>query len=285
MENYKVRDVLKLINARSPFSAAMEWDNVGLLVGDAEGGVSRIHLALDATDEVIDRAAEVGADLLVTHHPLIFSGLKRITADDFTGRRIMKLIRRGIACVAMHTNYDVFGMAEVVAGRMGLLETEVLEGVATPELPEISVEGVGGATFCSAGSGDLREEGIGRVGRLSRSERLAEYAGTVRKLFGLSHVRYFGNPETLVEKVAVCPGSGKSEIGLAIAGGADVLVTGDIDHHSGLDAVAQGLSIIDAGHYGLEHVFMQDVRDYLSGQLGDSVAITCEAFAEPVRLA
>lgn len=285
MKNKKVRDVLNLINARSPFSAALEWDNVGLLVGDAEDGVSRIHLALDATEEVIDRAVEVGADLLVTHHPLIFSGLKRITADDFTGRRIMKLIRHGIACVAMHTNYDVFGMAAVVAGRMGLMETEVLESVTVPELPEIRVELAGGVVLSSDGSEGLREEGIGRVGRLPRRERLAEYAGSIRQMFGLSHVRYFGEPETLVQKVAVCPGSGKGEIGLALARGADVLVTGDIDHHSGLDAVAQGLSIIDAGHYGLEHVFMQDVRDYLSGQLGDSVAITCEEFAEPIRLA
>ncbi len=262
----KVRDVLDVINKRSPFSAACDWDNVGLLVGDADWEVRRVYLALDATDQVIAHAVEKGADLLVTHHPMIFSPMKRIVADDFTGRRVISLIENHIAYIAMHTNYDVFGMADAAGERMGLLDAAALECMETPELPD----------------GCAGQQGIGRVGRLERPLPLRDYAAVIRDTFGLSHVRYFGADDCRIETVAVCPGSGKSVIGLAIEAGADVLVTGDIDHHSGIDAVAQGLCIIDAGHYGIEHIFIEDQRAYLEKCLGQNIEIFTEPFAEPI---
>lgn len=263
----QVRNVLKVINERSPFSAACDWDNVGLLVGDEDWEVKRIYLALDATDEVIAHAAEKDADLLVTHHPMIFSSMKRIVADDFVGRRVISLIEHHMAYVAMHTNYDVFGMADLAGGEIGLLDMEVLEPEETPELPE----------------GCAGQQGIGRVGKLAQSRTLRDFASAVRDAFGLSHVRYFGTDDSAVEKVAICPGSGKSVIDLAIAVNADVLVTGDIDHHSGIDAVAQGLCIIDAGHYGVEHIFIEDEKAYLAERLGNEIELFAEPFEEPVK--
>lgn len=268
MKDLRVQDILNIINDRSPFSAACDWDNVGLLVGNADWEVRRLYLALDATDEVIAHAAEKNADLLVTHHPMIFSPMKRIVADDFIGRRVISLIEHRIAYIAMHTNYDVFGMADLASEKIGLLDTEVLEPEETPDLPD-GCEG---------------QQGIGRIGRLEQATTLRDYASVVRDAFGLSHTRYFGADETSIERVAICPGSGKSVIGLAIEAKADVLVTGDIDHHSGIDAVAQGLCIIDAGHYGVEHIFIEDEKAYLTERLGSEVEIFAEPFAEPISL-
>ena len=264
-----VRDVWELINERSPFSSACDWDNVGLLVGDMEWRVNRVLLALDATDAVIDHAIVQQADLIVTHHPLLFSPLKRITAEHFIGRRVIRLIQHHIAYIAMHTNYDIFGMADAAADRLGLTDRQVLEPAELDSLPQ----------------GREGQQGIGRVGLIESPIGLGQYASVVRDAFGLSHVRYFGEADKSVQRVAICPGSGKSEIGLALAAGADVLVTGDIDHHSGIDAVAQGLSVIDAGHYGIEHIFMEDEGRYLSERLPDTVVLLTEPFSEPITVA
>ena len=100
------KEIIQVIEASYPRSAALEFDNVGLLAGRAEKEAVRVYLALDATDAVIDRAVEAGADMLITHHPLIFSPLKKVTDEDFVGRRVVRLIQNDIAYYAMHTNYD-----------------------------------------------------------------------------------------------------------------------------------------------------------------------------------
>lgn len=107
------KDVMDVIEAAYPREYALDWDNVGLLVGRDDKEVRRIYIALDATDEVIDAAIESQADMLVTHHPMIFGALKRINNLDFIGSRILKLIQSDISYYAMHTNYDVLGMARL----------------------------------------------------------------------------------------------------------------------------------------------------------------------------
>lgn len=238
----KVKEIAQILEEQSPASYALAWDNVGLLAGDPDQEVKKIYLALDATDETVEEAAGMKADLLVTHHPLIFSGMKRITADDFVGRRLLRLIQNGISYYAMHTNFDIKGMAELSAAMIGLSDVRVLDVTA---------------------SFDGREEGIGRVGLLSLPMTLECCAQFIKSVFSLPSVRFFGNPDRLLTRAAICPGSGKSEIGNAISHGADVLITGDIGHHDGIDALAQGLCIIDAGHYGLEHIFIRYMEKYL----------------------
>ncbi len=235
-----VQDVIDKLERQSPIDAAMEWDNVGLLVGDANKEVKRIYIALDATDEVIKHAADVKADMLITHHPLIFSGMKSITSDDFIGRRVISLVKNDMAYYAIHTNFDVYGMGALAQEALGLIDALPLD--------------------ISHG-----EEGIGRIGNFAVPIKLKKLAAEIKKKFKVDAVRVYGDVDSKVQKIAISPGSGKSEIDNAIEQGADVLITGDIGHHDGIDSVARGMAIIDAGHYGLEHLFI----DYMAYYLGD----------------
>ena len=238
------RDIIDVIEYTYPKHAALEWDNVGLLVGRSEKEVKKIYVALDATDEVIDAAVRLGADMLVTHHPLIFSPLKKITDEHFIGNRVVKLLQHDISYYAMHTNYDVLGMADLSGKILGLQDEDVFE--VTDETNHI---------------------GIGRIGKLYEEMTLEKCCELVKETFHLPSVKLFGDRNATVKYAAISPGSGKKMTGIAIARGADVLITGDIDHHEGIDALAQGLAIIDAGHYGLEHIFIEDMADYLKKHL------------------
>ena len=113
-----------MIEAAFPRNAALDFDNVGLLAGRSGKEVERVYLALDATDAVIERAIEWGADMLITHHPLVFSPLKRVTDEDFIGKRLVKLIQNDISYYAMHTNYDVLGMAELSEKLLGIRDAQ-----------------------------------------------------------------------------------------------------------------------------------------------------------------
>lgn len=240
------KEIMQVIEASYPRSAALDFDNVGLLAGRAEKEVNRVYLALDATDAVIDRAISEGADMLITHHPLIFSPMKKVTDEDFIGRRVVKLIRNDIAYYAMHTNYDVLGMADLAEKILGIRNTQVLD--------------------VTMGEGD-DEEGIGRVGDLEKPMTLEECCLYVKHRLKLGSLKVYGDMDKKVSRMAISPGSGKSAVAPAIEKGADVLVTGDIGHHDGLDAVEQGLSVIDAGHYGTEYIFIDDMKHFLEEKL------------------
>ncbi len=249
----KCQNIIEMLEELSPLKFAMDWDNPGLLCGRRDKEVEKVYIALDATDEAVAMAVEQGADMLLTHHPLIFSPLKKINNDDFIGRRLWKLIRNDISYYAMHTNFDVMGMADASAEILGLRNTDILD-----------------VTW----SEDDAKEGIGRTGRLPRIMSLLECGEYVKERFGVKHVRIYGDTEADLELAAICPGSGKSEIKNAIRAGADVLITGDIEHHEGIDAAASGLAIIDAGHYGIEKLFIDYMKDYISENCGELTLIT-----------
>lgn len=251
------KDVLAVIEEAYPVSYALEWDNTGLLAGRDDKEIQRIYVAVDVTDETLDEAIRCGVDLLVTHHPLIFSGMRQITNRDFIGRRILKLIRHDISYYAMHTNYDVLRMARLAADMLDLKQQEILE-----------------VTCCES----TERNGIGRVGRLVRPVTLKECCEEVKRVFHLDAVRVFGDMQGQTNRIAICPGSGKSVIKEALRKQADVLITGDIGHHDGIDAAAQGMAVIDAGHYGIEQIFAEDMRGYLAGRLKE-----VEVVAAPVR--
>ena len=240
------KEIIRVIEAAYPREAALDFDNVGLLAGRSEKEVNRVYIALDATDAVIDRAVRAGADMLITHHPLIFSPLKKVTDENFISRRIVKLIQNDISYYAMHTNYDVLGMAELSEKILGIRDTEVLD---------ITRENGG------------IPEGIGRIGSLEQPVTLEECCVYIKHKLNLGSLKVFGDMDAKVSRLAISPGSGKSAIGAAIAKGADILVTGDIGHHEGLDAVEQGLSVIDAGHYGTEYIFIDDMKRFLEDKL------------------
>lgn len=245
------RDIMKVIETTYSKHAALEWDNVGLLAGRIDKDVRNIYVALDATDEVIDAAIAQGADMLITHHPLLFTPLKQITNEHFIGGRVVKLLQHDISYYAMHTNYDVLGMAELSGAILGLEDTEVLE------MTDFE-----------------RMQGIGRVGFLPKAMSLRECCELVKEKFRLYGVKVFGDMDKKVQRVAISPGSGKHMTELAIAKGAEVFVTAEIDHHEGIDSVAQGMAIIDAGHYGLEHIFIEDIAKYLQVKLQGVQVVT-----------
>lgn len=260
------REIISRIESAFPKNAACKWDNVGLLAGREAKEVRKIYVALDATDEVISDAASAGADMLITHHPLLFSPVKSITDGHFIGRRLIQLIQNDIAYYAMHTNYDILRMGEIAAGRLGLADTSALEVTMTVEE-----------------QGEFVEKGIGCVGVYEDECSLEQCAELVKEKFQLPAVRIFGDSEKEIRTIAIVPGSGKDLVEAAISAGADVLVTGDIGHHDGIDAVAQGIAVIDAGHYGLEHIYIEDMGDFLEEKC-PGIKIIQAAVAHPYRV-
>lgn len=232
-------DIIKLLEVLAPPEYALEWDNVGLLVGDRNKEVKKILVAVDATDKVCNYAIHNSVDMIITHHPVIFSKINRINSDTILGKKLLSLIKADISCFAMHTNYDTKGgMAKNAADMLGLKNSTVLE------------ETVNG-------------EGIGRVGLLDKKETVLEVAQSVKKIFDLKNVIIYGDTQQEVDKIAVSPGSGKSVIVTSVKQGAECLITGDIGHHEGIDAVEMGINIIDASHYGIEKIFMNYIYNYL----------------------
>ena len=282
-----IEELLGILDELAPRTEQLGWDNSGLLIGHRDREVRKIYLAVDATEEVIRHAREFGADVLLTHHPLIFTKLSRVSDEDFVGRRVLELAEAGIALIAMHTNFDIHGMREAIDTKLGLHATGMVGDEAGPGDALAGSAGtcdasVGSAGACGVGVLD-DEDRIGSIAELRKAVRLDDYAKFVRDAFGLEGVRVFGDGTTSIRRVAVCGGSGKSEIETAIRKGADLLVTGDIDHHSGLDALEQGLCIIDAGHYGLEHVFMDYMRAYLK-ENAPGIASEMEPLKEAFRI-
>lgn len=239
-------DIIAVLAKEYPVSMAMSWDNSGLQVGRLDREVKKVMVALDATDEVIAQCIEQEIQLLITHHPLMLSGIRNVTEDDLHGRKVLNLIEHGITHYAMHTNYDVIQMRELAEKAMQMEDTEILEVTGSSE--------------------DGTPYGIGCTGRLNEQKTAKDCCEQVKKAFGLDKVILFGDPERLVERAALSPGSGKSMIGCSLAKNVDILITGDIGHHDGLDAVDQGMLVIDAGHYGIEHIFIAQIRAYLEQQ-------------------
>lgn len=242
MTHLTVRDVVERLELEYPYQMALDWDNPGLQVGRMGAKADRIAVALDATDAAVEQCIRQKADLLVTHHPLLMSGIRKVNDESMSGRRILAMAENRIAHYAVHTNYDTAAMGALAADRLSLRDRKILEVTGERE----------GKPF-----------GIGYAGRLAEPVAARELCLSVKDLFGLDAVRLFGTPDRKVQYVAVSPGSGKSMIKPALASGAELLITADIGHHDGIDAADQGLMIIDAGHYGIEHIFIAHMSEWL----------------------
>lgn len=273
------REVINEIEKAYPGNYAVSGDNVGLLAGRDDKKVETIYVAVDATDEVIEDAVRAGADMLVTHHPLIYGSMRQVNNLDFIGQRLIRLIQNDISYYAMHTNYDVLRMGKLAGERMHLRDACALE-VTAYRRGDAGQDGPEGAGKTET---EANEEGLGRIGELEEAVSLRQCAAFVKEAFSLEEVKVFGSLDCEIKRAAICPGSGKSVIGTAIEKGADVLVTGDIGHHEGIDAVAQGLCIIDGGHYGIEHIFTEDVKRYLEIHL-DGVDIAGAPVKHPFTM-
>lgn len=262
----KLKTIMNWLEQLSPLQYAEDWDNVGLLLGDEEQEIHHIVIALDASDYVVEQAIEKKADLLLTHHPMIFHALKQINNHTMVGRRIWKLANHQTAYYAMHTNFDIKGgMAELAGRKLGLLHAVPLE--VTTEKGE-------------------QPEGIGRIGTLQTAMTVKSLASLIKERFGLENVMVYGDINKTVSCVAISPGSGKSEISHALDAGAELLITGDIGHHEGIDAVDSGLIVMDATHYGLEHIFIDFMADYIQrcSDGEEELQITCIDEGSPLTV-
>ena len=224
---YKVRDIVKVIEEFAPLGIQESWDNSGLCIGSPDAPVSSVLLGLDCTPELVEEAVSCGADMIVTHHPLIFSGLKKISPDDQVGEAVIKAIRAGISIYAAHTNADkvLAGVSGAMASRLGLENVTILDE-------------------------DGEGTGLGVVGDLPEPLTAAEAAALVKERFGLKAMRSSRPVEGRISRVAMCGGSGGSLIQAARRSGAQLYISGDISYHNFF--TPEGFMIMDIGHYESE---------------------------------
>ena len=224
---YKVKDVTQVIEGFAPLSIQEKWDNSGLCIGSPDAPVSSVLFGLDCTPELVDEAIECGADMIVTHHPLIFSGLKKISPDDMVGEAVFKAIKAGISIYAAHTNADkvIAGVSGAMAAKLGLKNVEIL-------------------------SEDGEGTGLGVVGELPEQMTAQQMLEMVKERFALKTVKASKPVEGEITKVAMCGGSGGSLISAAKAAGAQLYISGDISYHNFF--TPEGFMLMDIGHYESE---------------------------------
>ena len=223
----KVKDVIAVIEEFAPLSIQEGWDNSGLCVGSPEAEVTSVLFALDCTETLVDEAVECGADMIITHHPLIFSGLKKISPEDQVGAAVIKAIRHGISIYAAHTNADkvLAGVSGAMAEKLGLTDVQILDE-------------------------DGEGTGLGVVGNLPQPLSAEQLVALVKDRFGLKVLKSSRPAEGLITRVAMCGGSGGSLIGAARKSGAQLYISGDISYHNYF--TADGFMIMDIGHYESE---------------------------------
>lgn len=260
----------------APKAAACDWDNPGLLVGRSDREVSRIYVALDASCAVVDAAIDAGCDLIVTHHPIIFRGVKSINDQSALGLKLLDLIRNDVSVFSMHTNFDSCpgGMADIVCAALGLRKTGVMEptGFLPKDTQNGAAEGLQLRVVETEGDVNPDAYGIGFTAELPEMLSVAELAARVKACFGLPFVQYYdaGMP---IRRIACCPGSGRGELKEVLSLGVDAFLSGDMGHHEGLDLCEEGISLLDAGHYGLEHIFVHYIAEFLRTQFPEAEII------------
>ena len=224
---YKVKDVAAVIEQFAPLSLQEGWDNSGLCIGSPEAPVSSVLLGLDCTPELVDEAINCGADMIVTHHPLIFSGLKKITPDDQVGEAVFKAIKAGISIYAAHTSADkvIAGVSGAMAAKLGLKNVTILNE-------------------------DGEGTGLGVVGDLQAPVTADEAVSMVKEKFSLKTLKASRPVEGKISRIAMCGGSGGSLIKDAISSGAQLYISGDISYHNFF--TREGFMIMDIGHYESE---------------------------------
>lgn len=217
----KVHEIVDWLDGIAPFDTQLEFDNSGLLVGNPEDEVRTVLFALDVTPAVLDEAERLGANLLITHHPLMFSARKRITETDYEGKLLCRMIRMRLNHLAAHTNLDRApdGINDVLAARCGLKE--------------------------------IQGEGFLRTGLLPEPMTAAALSDYLSRALG-SAVRLMGNGGILCTRLGMCSGSGGDEWQGAAAMGADAFLTGEMKHHFALEAAAAGIPVFECGHWATE---------------------------------
>ena len=258
-----VSDILNFLDTLAPRSMKMDWDNVGLLCGDKNAPVTKILVALDPFEAVVDEAQYKGAELIITHHPLIFQPLKAITEDTQIGRCIRKLCRCGISAINAHTNLDCApgGVNDRLAQTLGLENIQVINPMGTDN------EG--------------REWGLLRMGEVA-DQHLEAFLGHVKARLNCEGLRFVdgGKP---VRKVAVGGGSCAGELKDALRAGCDTFVTADVKYNQFWDAKDLGLNLIDAGHFATENPIVAVLAEKIAATFPEIQVIISEKHADCMK--
>jgi dinuclear metal center YbgI/SA1388 family protein len=241
-----VGDLCDFLESFAPAALAAEWDNVGLLVGDRGQGVERVMTCLTLTREVAAEAVRERAELIVTHHPLPFRPLKRVTADEPGGRILLDLILAGVAVHSPHTAFDsaAAGINQQLAEGLGLVDIQPLEPVVE----------VGAAV------------GSGRFGSVSGTQTLDQVGQRLKEFLDLTLIQAVGDPQMPIQRVAVGCGSAGEFLPVAAAKGCQVLVTGETRLHTCYDAANRGMGLLLCGHYASERFGVENLAGVLAAK-------------------
>lgn len=239
-----IRDIIKKLEEAAPLKLAYEWDNSGFLIGDINRNISKVFLTLDVNVHTLDEALKCGAELIISHHPILFKGIKKIDYNTPLGYVIKELIKNDVALYAAHTNMDTAngGINDILAEKLGIKDTKIIEQHTDD-------------TSC----------GLGRIGVLENETTLKDYAEYVKKQLKTPFVRVSGDFDRVIKTVGVGSGACDDLIPDALKMGADVFVTADMKYHIAIDSVESGICVIDAGHYPTEFFVIDIFEKLLDG--------------------
>lgn len=258
----KVIEIARYIEKLCPLNLACEWDNVGLLVGDENADVSKVLICLDNDENVTSEAIELGADMIISHHPIMFSPINRLTEDNPQQRMIRRMCENGICHYAAHTNMDcaIGGLNDYLTSVLGFSNAEIFEKTSD-------------------------NAGFGRYVELAEEKTLSEIITLCKQKLNLPLVSYVGQMDKKIKTIVVNSGSGSSALDKCIAEKVDLLITGDIKYNVARDAAENNVALIDAGHYGTEIVFTSLVKDYLEKEFGDVEFVISKANVSTIKMA
>lgn len=231
----KVKTIENIMQQFAPTKLKEDYDTVGLMVGDKENVVTKILIALDCTMSVIDEAKDKGCNFILTHHPLLFLKPKTITTDTLVGKKIIKLIKNNTNVYSSHTNLDsaLGGLNDIATEILGFNKYKVIENSKNDDSGE-------------------RRAGIGRLVTLDESIKLSTLCENVKRAYNTNFIRYVGNDNDLIKKIAIINGSGEDFFDESIKLGADCIITGDTKYHGVCDLLEKNVALIDPGHFATE---------------------------------
>lgn len=255
MDVLSVNDVLNLIEKQAPKELAMDYDNVGLLIGDKEARVNGIIIGLELNQELIEDAIDRKCNVIIVHHPLIFKPIFTVQRDTAQGKKIMDLIKHNISLIVAHTNMDIAanGLNDFVVNKLGMIPIETLSN-----------------NF--------------RIGKIP-TQRLRDLAYSLKKSLSLEYIHYCGEDDQMVSVVGLCTGSGMSYYLEACNEGINAYITGDMKYHDATMAIDKGIPVIDATHFGTEIWFKDLVLCYLQPLVGMLIPVySHEKYSNPIKV-
>ncbi|NQV24790.1 MAG: Nif3-like dinuclear metal center hexameric protein [Rhodopirellula sp.] len=264
-------DILNFLSDFAPLELAEDWDNTGLLIGQRDDAVSSIMTCLTLTPDVAEEAVSKGASLVVTHHPILFRAVQKLTDETSEGRMLLSLIRAGVAVYSPHTSYD-----------------SAYEGVNCQLARSLNLTNVKPIreADCGTDSKPSRESiGSGRFGDLPSEVSLADFVELVKQSLGIRNTWFVGDPSSTIRRVGIACGAAAEFMSDAARLGCDVLLTGEARFHACLEARTCGIALVLPGHFPTERPAMENLAKRLSRQFPDLSVWASDVESDPVQWA